>query len=121
MRFVADENFPRAAVEALRQNGFDVLWIAETCPGAPDEEVLALCASTNRILLTFDKDFGELAYHQRLPADSGILLFRMTPQNPEDAAALALSAIQSQSDWAGCFAVVRFQRIRVRRLSGSNP
>ena len=57
MRFFADENFPRPAVAALREAGLDVLWIAKTNPGAPDDEVLAQCISTHRTLLTFDKDF----------------------------------------------------------------
>ncbi len=45
MRLFADENFPRPAVAALREAGFDLLWIAETHPGAPDEVApLALTA-----------------------------------------------------------------------------
>jgi predicted nuclease of predicted toxin-antitoxin system len=65
MSFLADENFPRPAVEALRLAGLDVEWIAEVSPGAADDQVLAHCVSTGRTLLTFDKDFGELAYHRR--------------------------------------------------------
>lgn len=37
MTFLADENFPRPAVQALREAGFDVLWIAQTNPGAADD------------------------------------------------------------------------------------
>jgi Domain of unknown function (DUF5615) len=44
MIFLADENFPRPAVEALRQAGFDVLWITEANLGATDDEVLGLSA-----------------------------------------------------------------------------
>ena len=55
MKLFADENFPRPAVMALRGSGLDVLWIAETHPGAPDDEVLAQCISTKRTLLTFAK------------------------------------------------------------------
>ena len=83
MRLLADENFPRPALQALRQAGLDVLWIAETNAGAPDDEVLALYVSTDRTLLTFDKDFGELAYRRRLPSQCGIVLFRITPQTPD--------------------------------------
>jgi predicted nuclease of predicted toxin-antitoxin system len=116
MSFLADENFPRPAVEALRQAGFDVLWIAESNPGAPDEAVLTLSISTERTLLTFDKDFGELAYRRRLPAHCGIVLFRLTPQSPDEAASLAVSAVQSQKSWAGYFSVITRQRIRMRPL-----
>ena len=58
MRILADENFPRPALEVLRKAGWDVFSIAEECPGIPDEEVAALCPGQQRILLTFDKDFG---------------------------------------------------------------
>jgi predicted nuclease of predicted toxin-antitoxin system len=101
MTFLADENFPRPAVEALRQAGFDVLWIAEANPGAPDDEVLALCISTGRVLLTFDKDFGELAYRRSRSAPCGIVLFRVTPQSPDEIASIALSAMQSQQSGSG--------------------
>jgi predicted nuclease of predicted toxin-antitoxin system len=73
MRFLADENFPRPALEALLKAGWDVVSIAEECPGVPDEDVAALCAAQERILLTFDKDFGELVFHRGLPAGSGVV------------------------------------------------
>ena len=101
MSFFADENFPRPAVAALREAGLDVLWIAETSPGMPDDEVLFQCISTRRTLLTFDKDFGELAYHRGLPSDCGIILFRLTPQTPHEVGALALAAIRSQPSLGG--------------------
>jgi len=116
MNFLADENFPRPAVEALRQAGLDILWIAESKPGVSDDEVLALSVSTSRVLLTFDKDFGELAYRQRLPAHCGIVLFRLTLQSPDEAASFAVTAILSQESWAGHFSVITRQRIRMRRL-----
>jgi hypothetical protein len=82
MRFLADENFPRPALLALRKAGWDVLAIAEECPGVPDEDVAALCEDQRRILLTFDKDFGELVFHRGLPAGSGVVLFRIPPDSP---------------------------------------
>ena len=116
MSFLADENFPRPAVAALRAAGLDVLWIAESNPGASDDAVLALAASTQRTLLTFDKEFGELAYRRKLPAQCRIVLFRGTPQSPDETASLAAAAIQSQKSWAGYFSVVTRHRIRMRPL-----
>ena len=92
MKFLADENFPRPALEALLKAGWDVVSIAEECPGVPDEDVAALCAAQERILLTFDKDFGELVFHRGLPAGSGVVLFRITPDSPEEAAEVAVAA-----------------------------
>ena len=71
----------------------------------------------NGFLLTFDKDFGELVFHRGLPAGSGIVLFRITPDSPEDAAEVALALVQSQLDLAGSFCVVTRDRIRIRSLS----
>ena len=117
MRIMADENFPRPALEALRRAGWDVFSIAEECPGASDEEVAALCADQQRILLTFDKDFGELIFHRGLSAGSGVVLFRITPNSPEEAAVVALALVESQPDLRGFFCVVTRDRIRVRPLS----
>lgn len=103
-------------MDALRKAGWDVFSIAEACPGVPDEEVAALCANQRRILLTFDKDFGELVYRRGLPAGSGVVLFRVRPESPEDAAQVALALVVSQPDLRGLFCVVTRDRIRVRPL-----
>lgn len=116
MRFLADENFPRPALEALRKAGFDVAWISEGQSGATDEQVLARSMAEGRTLLTFDKDFGELAFRRGLPAECGIVLFRLVPQAPAEAAAIAVAAIASQANWAGHFSVVTRQRIRMTPL-----
>lgn len=51
MRFLANENFPLDAVELLRQNGHDVVWIRVESPGISDSEVLSRAQAENRILL----------------------------------------------------------------------
>jgi predicted nuclease of predicted toxin-antitoxin system len=61
MRFLADENFPGDAVTSLRSVGHDVVWIRTEAPGTTDQDVLARSLEDARVLLTFDKDFGELA------------------------------------------------------------
>ena len=53
MRFLADENFPRPALDALRSAGWEIFSVAEECPGIADEEVAGLCSEGQRILLTF--------------------------------------------------------------------
>jgi predicted nuclease of predicted toxin-antitoxin system len=121
MKLLADENFPRPAVTALRELGLDVSWVAEATPGAAGEEVLAECIRASRTLLTFDKDFGELAYRQGLPSECGVILFRITPQTPNEVAALAVAALQSRPSWTGSFSVVTRKSIRVRRLPPPGP
>ena len=76
MRFLANENFPLDAVEALRSAGHDVDWVRTDAPGSSDPQVLQRAVADERVLLTFDKDCGELAFHAGLPAPSGVVLFR---------------------------------------------
>ncbi|HEX3952164.1 MAG TPA: DUF5615 family PIN-like protein [Stellaceae bacterium] len=116
MRFLADENFPRAAVEALRDAGHDVIWIRTTEPGAPDQAVLDRAAREQRILLTFDKDFGELAGNSPLPRSSGIVLFRLRMPKPADVGASLARLICERTDWAGHFSVIEPGRLRMRSL-----
>jgi predicted nuclease of predicted toxin-antitoxin system len=116
MRFCADENFLAAAVEALRQTGHDVFWICTSMGGASDEEVLSLAVAENRILLTFDKDFGDLVFQSSLPATPGIILFRIPTTSPAAAADFISNVISSRDDWSGQFAVVTNEKIRVRKL-----
>ena len=76
MRLLADENIPKLAVEALRDRGHDVAWVRQDAPGIPDQEVLSLGQDESRLLITCDKDFGELAFRHGLPAEHGVVLFR---------------------------------------------
>ena len=60
MRLCANENIPEDCVVKLRQQGHDVLWIRESAPGCSDQDVLARAHVENRLIITFDKDFGQL-------------------------------------------------------------
>jgi predicted nuclease of predicted toxin-antitoxin system len=116
MRFLADENFPFDAVIALRQADHDVAWIRTDAPGIGDPEVLRRSQAEERTLLTFDKDFGELAFRTQLPASVGIVLFRIPMTSGEAIAQKVLAVISSRDDWAGHFTVVEDDRIRMRLL-----
>ncbi|MGO9485141.1 MAG: DUF5615 family PIN-like protein [Rhodomicrobium sp.] len=116
MRFLANENFPGAAVLALRGSGHDVAWARTEAPGSKDEDVLAMAVRENRILITFDKDFGELAWRTALPAASGIVLFRIPMPAAAGTGAKLAARIEERDDWAGHFSVIEPQRIRMRKF-----
>ncbi len=116
MRFLANENFPLDAVETLRQNGHDVVWIRVESPGISDPEVLSRAQSESRILLTFDKDFGELAFRSKLPASVGIILFRIKAPSGSVVAEKVSKVISLRDDWYGHFTVVEEDKIRMRDL-----
>ena len=113
MRFLADENFPGDIVDALRSDGHDVKWIHEFAPGAPDRDVLAYAQAEERVLLTFDKDFGELAYRAQLPATCGIVLYRLSGLPIYERQRLILASISVHDGWSGHFSVITESRIRV--------
>lgn len=116
MRILANENFPADAVSALRDQGHNVVWIRTDSPGISDNEVLECAQRENRILITFDKDFGELAFRLKLPALNGIILFRISATSSNQVAQAAVAAIESRTDWRGHFAVVEDSRIRMTPL-----
>ncbi len=119
MRFLADENFLGDAVLALQQQGHDVVWIRIDAPGSSDQEVLARAQAEERIILTFDKDFGELAFRFGLPATSGIVLFRLPLLKPTSLISIVISVLVTRSEWSGLFTVVESDRIRIRLLPGA--
>jgi predicted nuclease of predicted toxin-antitoxin system len=116
MRFLADENFPGVAVRALQANGYDIIWIRTTSPGISDPEVLKFAQAEDRILLTFDKDFGELAFVTELPATSGIILFRIQSPSSIVLTEKIIAAIKLRDDWAGHFSTIDDNKIRMREL-----
>jgi len=116
MRILANENIAGAVVEALRSEGHDVVWMRARSPGESDRSVLELAQREERILITFDKDFGELAFHAHLPASCGFILFRISTPSPEDTMRAILASLKAQTDWTGYFSVVEQDRIRMTRL-----
>ena len=60
MNLIADENVDAAIVERLRAEGHDVVWVADLAPGVTDQAVLREANAKGAILVTADKDFGEL-------------------------------------------------------------
>jgi hypothetical protein len=104
LRFLANENFPAAA------------WVRIVAPGMPDPDVLAWAAREHRILLTFDKDFGELARGSALPRTCGVVLLPMPMPRPEEAGLRLAVLITAREDWAGNFSVIEPGRVRMRPL-----
>ena len=117
MRLLADENLPGRLVAALRSLGLDVKWVRTVAPGIDDLAVLALASRDRRILITFDKDFGEIAATSSLPAASGVILLRLPLDRSPDHANRLAALIASRADWLGHFAVIEPGRVRLRQLA----
>ncbi|MBW1752095.1 MAG: DUF5615 family PIN-like protein [Deltaproteobacteria bacterium] len=119
MHILADENFPGLSVQELRRRGHDVLWIRTAMPGVGDADILALAQDEKRLLVTLDKDFGELTFGKGLPASCGVILFRIKMPDAKIAALKMVKILESRSDWNGHFSVVEDDRIRMRTLATS--
>jgi len=119
MKLLANENFPGLAVDAMRDAGHDVLWARTDTPGATDDTILQRAQDEERLVLTFDKDFGELAFRWGMPATCGIILFRFKLQSPELARDRVVATLAERADWTGHLFVVEEFRIRSRPLPGA--
>lgn len=92
------------------------LGFARIPPGSKDPDILQRAVAEQQILLTFDKDFGDLAFHFGLPANCGIMLFRLQASSSAALAAMVVTAVQSRNDWAGQYSVIELGRICMRPL-----
>jgi predicted nuclease of predicted toxin-antitoxin system len=116
VNFVADECCDAPLVSGLRSDGHDVLYVKEIAPGSDDETVLQTAAAQQRILLTEDKDFGELVVRLKLPA-YGIILLRMNPaDSATKLAQLRRLFVRHAHRLPGTFVVLSENKARFRSL-----
>ena len=117
MLFLANENIPLASIRKLRQAGCSVAAIVEDSPGISDRQVLFRAAEEKRVLLTFDRDYGELIYRRKLAVPAGLVYFRFTPANPEEMAHIFLWVIKSAGiTLINKFSIIERDKIRQRPL-----
>jgi predicted nuclease of predicted toxin-antitoxin system len=101
----------------MRQAGYDMASIVEESPGIDDTLVLSRAVNEERIILTFDRDYGELIYRLSLPAPKGVIYFRFRPQDPEEPAQLLLNLFQNTTlQFEGWFTVLERNQLRQRPL-----
>jgi predicted nuclease of predicted toxin-antitoxin system len=116
LKFLGDENLDWQIVERLRLDGHEVLYVVEMEPGIPDDEVLNLANNEGAILLTSDKDFGELVFRLRRIA-AGVVLIRLFGLSPNDRAEIIANAINQHTDeLLGAFTVISSKNIRIRKM-----
>ena len=115
IKFLADENIGRSTVKFLRKSDFDVLWVLEEYAGSADVELLQRANLQRRILLTSDKDFGYLAFAEKLP-HAGIILLRLKSKSPltqVDVVAKLLS-LRYKNKLTNNFVVATETKVRIR-------
>ncbi len=114
MRLLADENFPKPIVDALRTGGHDVLWARTDCAGWKDVVLLELAESEARIVLTLDRDFWQIAVQRRTPLErSGVVLFRVHPAIPGNLGPLVRAFVEADRLWTGHVSIITMDGIQM--------
>jgi len=117
MLFLANENFPLLSVRILRDIGLNIASIMEDSPRIKDPEVLARAVREERIILTFDRDYGELIFRQFLPKPTGVIYFRYQPHTPEEPAQHLINLLEEKNlSLEKMFTVLERNKIRQRPL-----
>ena len=115
MKFLADENISQKVVNSLRSKGIDIISLKELTSGVIDETVLYIANQQQRVLITFDSDFSELIFKQKLKS-RGVILLKFTPRSSQQVAEIISNALKSQAKIEAHFLIVREKKIRVIRL-----
>jgi predicted nuclease of predicted toxin-antitoxin system len=115
-RFLADESCDFAVVRALREAAFDVVAVVEHSPGATDDQVIALSVKEQRVLLTEDKDFGQLVFAANRES-AGVIFIRFPASARGTLVARVVETVQREQDrLSGAFVVLQPHRTRIKRL-----
>lgn len=115
MRLVADEGCDFRVVRALRAANHDVLSILESFRGAEDPAVIEIAVREERVLLTEDKDFGQLVYANGAPS-SGVILIRFPNQARSALPQAVVDLVNQEGERLfGAFVVLQPGRMRISR------
>jgi predicted nuclease of predicted toxin-antitoxin system len=116
MKILADESVENKVVSRLRRDGHDVIYVTEQSPGILDEGVLSLARDENTLLLTADKDFGELIFRQQY-VKRGIVLYRLAGlSSQEKAEIISLTIVEHGDELLKSFSVITEKAVRIRNI-----
>jgi predicted nuclease of predicted toxin-antitoxin system len=114
MNLLADEGVDKQIVERLRQDGHDVLYVAEMEPSIPDDIVLQRANEHEALLVTQDKDYGELVYRRGL-VHLGVILIRLAGLSAQTKAGIVSNVFaERSSEMPDAFSVISPGMVRIR-------
>lgn len=115
MNLLADESVDRPIVEQLRLDGYSVISVAELSPNISDNEVLDQANKAEALLVTADKDFGELVFRQGL-IHNGVVLLRLSGLTTDGKTKSVSEVFRDHvAELPGAFTVVSPGMVRIRR------
>ena len=110
MDILADENIKEEAVFALRSFGHNVAWVREDSSRAEDWINLARAVAEDRLLITYDADYEDLLFRDRMPASCGVVLFVFSGSPSErERAELITAAMSAEVQWTQMFRRIVFK------------
>jgi len=115
VKFLVDECTGKNLAVLLKNAGYDVLFVGDWKPSASDDEVLQKANDETRVLISDDKDFGELVFRLEKPS-SGVILIRTSSTNPAKSFDL-IEILLKSSDVGGKFIVLKDTVIKIRDTS----
>ena len=116
MKFLANENIPYQSVKILRDAGFDIVSVSEEFPSVKDETVILYSTIENRIILTFDRDYGDLIFNHGINFSVGVVYLRISSFEPAEPARILLKLFKANLELEGYFTVISENNIRQRKL-----
>ena len=97
IKFIADVNIEKKIVDYLHDNGYDVKWVPDYNCTISDNDLIRIAKREKRVLITNDKDFGEITFLQRR-VSAGIILIRVKGQKVRDKVKLMKKLLQKHED-----------------------
>lgn len=115
MKFLVDIGVSKAVEEWMREAGYDVLGVRDIDPKASDSEILSIAVSEQRIIITMDKDFGELVYHSG-QKHAGVLILRIEDARRSEKIQVVKYILSNYAhQLQGNFSVYQHGRLRIRQ------
>jgi len=115
LKFLADENIPYSVVKRLQKEGFDILSVYDVKRGIPDQEVARISSEEDRILITFDKDFGMILFVENLKMP-GLILLRFPPKSADYIYSKLKTTLSIGVDFRDKIVSVHEDKIRVAKI-----
>jgi predicted nuclease of predicted toxin-antitoxin system len=116
MKIVADEGVDAPIVFALRKDGYEVIYIYETSRGIDDKDIIGIANKSDAVIITADKDFGELIYKNKF-VSNGVILLRLHGVAPSQKAAIVQKVVQQfKEKLPNSFTVISHSYVKIRSL-----
>lgn len=116
VRFLIDENVDFSVADFLIDLDCNVKTVVKIKSSLGDKEILALANNENRVIVTNDKDFGQLIFREKLP-HKGVILFRLLDESSE-AKIKRLKEVfgKYKSKFSGSFIVITEAKVRINQF-----